>query len=258
LIQDQKLNGNFTKLNQIIHDNGIASEIKTSFPFDTVAEPENFISLLFYFGLLTFSGNTEEGVSFLKIPNETIKNLVYEYLETALKVAYDFTIDISKFREMLRNMAYNGIFKPLFEFVAKNISDNTSIRDYINSVDNEQTVKMMYLKDLSMLDLYIVESGRDTIYGVSTWLVPFNTKYKNYTPIPYAYLIEFKYIKRDTAVETVLDKMVADAKEQLAKYSDDVNSKRIAGLKPHGEVTLKKLIIIFHAWELAYCEECGE
>jgi hypothetical protein len=158
---------------------------------------------------------------------------------------------------MLRDMAYNGNFKPLFEFIAKNINNNTSIRDYINSVDNEQTVKMMYLKDLSMLDLYIVESEREFNKGFADlWLVPFNTKYKNYTPIPYAYLIEFKYIKRDVAVETVLDKMVLEAKEQLAKYSDDDNSKRIAGLKPHGEVTLKKLIIIFHAWELAYCEEC--
>jgi hypothetical protein len=256
LIEDRKLNGNYSKLNEIINNNGIYSEIKTSFPFDMVAEEENFVSLMFYFGLLSFTGDSSSKIPFLKIPNETIKNLVFEYIETALQTAHDFTINIRKFREMLDDMAYNGNFKPLFEYIAKNINDNTSLRDYINAQDNEHTVKMIYLKDLGMLDYYITQSERESNKGYADlWLVPFNTKYKQYTPIPYAYLIEFKYIKRDVAVETVLDKLVAEAKEQLAKYSDDLNSQRIVGLKPHGEITLKKLIIIFHGWELAYCEE---
>jgi hypothetical protein len=157
-------------------------------------------------------------------------------------------------------MAYNGNFKPLFEFIAKSINDNTSIRDYINTQDNEHTIKIIYLKDLGMMDMYIVESEKELNKGYADlWLVPFNTKYKQFGGIPYAYLIEFKYIKRDVSgkeQEATIEKLVAEAKEQLAKYSDDVNSKRIVGLKPQGNITLKKLIIIFHGWELAYCEEC--
>jgi hypothetical protein len=260
LIQDRQLNGNFNKLTEIINNGGIVSNIKSSFPFDMIAQYDNFISLMLYFGLLTFSGYEVRGMPYLKIPNETIKNLVFSYIESALQIAYDFNMDMSKFRDMLDDMAFNGNFKPLFAYIAKNINDNTGLRDYINAQDNEHTVKIMYLKDLCLYDLFITESEKELNKGFADlWLVPFNEKYRHSAFIPFAYLIEFKYIKRDVAgkeLETTIQKMVTEATEQLAKYSDDENAKRINGLKPHGQVTLKKLIIVFHGWELSYCEEC--
>jgi hypothetical protein len=259
ILQDKKLNGNFNKLNDIINDNGIYSNINASFPFDMVAEEKNFVSLLFYFGLLSFKKDDTSATPFLAIPNETIKKLVYEYIESALTIACNFTINVAQFERLLDDMAFKGNFKPLFEYIANSIKNNTSIRDYINSQDNEHTIKMMYLKDLGMLDIYITESEKEFNKGFADlWLVPFNEKYRNIKLIPFAYLIEFKYIKKAVEgkeLENTIQKMIAEATEQLAQYSDDINAKRIVGLKPHGEVTLKKLIIIFHAWEVVYCEE---
>ncbi len=43
---------------------------------------ENFISLLYYFGLLIFAGE-REGRPLLKIPNRTVGQLMYGYLREA-------------------------------------------------------------------------------------------------------------------------------------------------------------------------------
>lgn len=56
---DQTLNGNFSRLREIIETGEQVSDIQTSFPVETLLQPENFVSLLYYLGLLTFAGERE-------------------------------------------------------------------------------------------------------------------------------------------------------------------------------------------------------
>jgi len=51
----QRLNGNFDLLREITQQEGIASQVVQSFPLERLSARENFISLLYYFGLLTHS-----------------------------------------------------------------------------------------------------------------------------------------------------------------------------------------------------------
>ena len=74
----------------------------------------------------------------------------------------------------------------------------------------------------------------------------------------YAYLIELKYIKKEFESEKLsreIEKNIKDATEQLEKYSDDHHSKKEFSIAPFGEVVLKKIIVVYHGWELVYCEE---
>ncbi|KPA19271.1 hypothetical protein MHK_000509, partial [Candidatus Magnetomorum sp. HK-1] len=71
---DKRLNGNFSRLKEIIFDQGIISSIEDSFPVSDLTKQENFISLLYYFGLLTIQGE-KRGKYLLTIPNLTILNL---------------------------------------------------------------------------------------------------------------------------------------------------------------------------------------
>ena len=73
ILKDKLLNGNFSRLAEILNKGGIDSNINTSFPFDQITQQDNFISLLYFLGLLTFSGKIIEGLPSLKIPNETIR-----------------------------------------------------------------------------------------------------------------------------------------------------------------------------------------
>jgi hypothetical protein len=227
-----------------------------SFPFFLISKLENFVSLLYFFGFVSFSGRQESFKPVLVIPNETIKRIVFGYANTILETAFDFSFNVYKYEKMLDDMALKGEFKPLFEFIAQAIKKNTGIRDYINTQNNEQSVKFMYLKDFCIYDTYIVKSEPEANKGYADLLLmPFNMKYHN---IKYGYLIEFKYIKKGTKkkeLPTILQSMVAEAKEQIQQYSFDEHIAKTMGLPPFGEVILKKVIIVFHAWDLAYCEE---
>jgi hypothetical protein len=256
VVQDKKLNGNFEVLNEIINTGGTVSNLVESFPYDMIAARENYISLLYFLGLITQSGDNISGSAVLRIPNETIKTIFFEYIRVVIQGSHDFSIDINKFARMLDAMAYFGEFKPLFLHIADEIKKNTSVRDFINQRDNEQTVKLFYLKDFMLFDTFIVYSENENNKGFADLMLnPFTAKYKD---IKYAYLLEFKYIKRSIkrkALKVETEKMVKQAEEQLSKYAIDDKVKRALHLEPYGNIILKKVAIVFYGWEVIYCEE---
>ncbi|HOD54435.1 MAG TPA: AAA family ATPase, partial [Candidatus Cloacimonadota bacterium] len=253
IIQDNSLNGNFKRLTEIINNGGIPSEIKKSFPFDQITQQDNFISLLYFFGLLSYSGTYVEGLPFLHIPNETIKQMVFEYIRRSFENACGFSVQMYELLLLVRKMAYRGEFKEAFEFIENQIKKQSSLRDFI---DGETFVKAFYLSFLNIYDFYISASEEEMNKGYADLIMkPFYIKYKD---IKFAYLIELKYIKRsvkDKEFEELLQQKIQEAKSQLGQYSEDEYERQMLGLPPYGMVTLKKVIIVFHGWELAYCEE---
>jgi hypothetical protein len=157
---------------------------------------------------------------------------------------------------MLEDMAYRGQYQPIFKFIAGEIKKNTSLRDFIKKNDNEQIVKLFYLKDLMLFDLYLVDSEREQNKGYSDLLLkPFIAKYKD---LKYGYLIEFKYIKRSVKMKDLkveIPKNVEQAEQQLQQYAIDDKVKKSLHLPPYGEVELKKIVIVFHGWEIVYISE---
>lgn len=73
-------NGNFERLKEIVEKGETSSEIIEGFPLERLPDKENFISLLFYFGLLTIKGAGATDL-LLAIPNETIRRLYYDYIK---------------------------------------------------------------------------------------------------------------------------------------------------------------------------------
>ena len=82
LVAGRQLNGNFDLLRRVIGEEEVDSDIQISFPLDRLDRPENFLSLLFYLGLLSIRG-VEYGLPRLGIPNQTVKRLMYGYLRDA-------------------------------------------------------------------------------------------------------------------------------------------------------------------------------
>ena len=253
IIMDKKLNGNFESLSKIADDGGIASDIVSSFPFDRITDPDNFISLLYYFGLLTHSGRTIKGRPWLVIPNESIRRMIFEYIRESVYYAYHFSFDILKLKDNLADMAYTGEFKPVFYFIESLIKAQTKLRDYM---DNEKVVKAFYLAYMNIYDYYIAASEEEMNKGYADMILkPFVARYPD---MEYAWLIEFKYIPRsvkDKALEKEVAIKIADAEKQLSQYANDDFACKMLALPPYGNIKLKKVIIVFHGWELAYCEE---
>jgi len=116
---EKKLNGNFSLLQAIIEDSEVTSPVNPSFPLDELLNRENFISLLYYFGLLSFTGdvtNDIDDIPRLQIPNRTVKDLMYGYMRSSLAAADMIKLDIRKLSTLIRDMAVHGKWLPFFNY----------------------------------------------------------------------------------------------------------------------------------------------
>jgi len=72
---------NIEILEQIIENDNISTEVISRFPIDKIHDKQNFLSLLFYMGLVTKDKDAKTGKVLLKIPNYSIKTMYWEYME---------------------------------------------------------------------------------------------------------------------------------------------------------------------------------
>ncbi len=241
---DRRLNGNFSYLREIITDGQTTGNIVTSFPAERLTDAENFISLLYYMGLLTFNG-LSNSLPVLCIPNLTIRELMYSYLRDGIHDTDVFRINVHTLANKLNNMANRGEWYPLFDFIAKEISHQASVRDYLSG---EKVIQGFILAYLNVTNFFLTWSEREMGGGfVDICLEPFLARYPE---LGYGYLIELKYIPRQKFTEAHLAETITEAKSQLRKYRAD---SRIVAMAEN--VTIKCLILVFHGWELVYQDE---
>ena len=240
---NKKLNGNFESLRTLIAGDSVSVQnLVQDFSALHLEKESNFKSLMFYLGLVTIK-NKEFSLN-LHIPNETVKRIDIDFLDDTLKVENIFNINTDKIEDYFQNFAIEGDIE-IFKFVADQIKINSSIRDYIYK---EQHIKSMYLSYLSLVPYYIIKSELELNKGFADILIkPFNNDY-----IKYFGMLEFKYIKReDKVTKDKIDSLVQEATKQLEKYQDD----ELVATYIKQNITLVKIVLIFHGWELIYCEK---
>ena len=242
------LNGNFSLLKALIEEGETVSPINPSFPLEQLLNRENFVSLLYYFGLLSMAG-VAEGDPLLRIPNRTVKDLMYGYIRSAFEDVDVFKLDIWRLTGLLRNMAYRGDWRPFFAYLHEQISQQASVRDHLHG---EKMLQGFLLAYLNVTHNFLTWSEREMGGGfVDLYLEPFLARYPD---IKYGYLIELEYIsdsqfnKRE--FDQSLAKEKAEAETQLRQYAQDARIVEVAK-----QVTLKKLVLIYKGWELVYAAE---
>jgi hypothetical protein len=238
-------NGNFSKLREVIEEKEILQPgIAKGFPLDELQETNNFISLLFYFGLLTIQG-VERNKLRLIVPNETVKRLFYEYIEKGYRETNVFNIDLSRYSDLMSDLAYDGKWKPLFEYICNLMKESMGLRDLVTGEKSIQAFLNVYL---GLSDLYIVHSERELYKGYADLLLePFLAVYDG---LGYSYLIEIKYIKTTEYQEEKVQQLKSEAEQQLRTYSLDSKMQRSIG-----KTTLIRLVLIFSGPELKYINE---
>ena len=241
---DKQLNGNFSRLQQILEEGEISSTINPSFPVERLLDPDNFISLLYYFGLLTFAGE-REGLPLLSIPNLTVKDLIYSYIRDGFQDVDIFRVDPWQLSTLVRRMAFRGEWQPLFEFLATKIKEQSSVRNYLKG---EKVIQGFLLAYLNVTHFFHIWSEKEMGGGfVDLYLEPFLTRYPD---IGYGYLIELKYIPRGEFGAERLQAELTSAETQLQRYANDSRIQQVAD-----QVSLKKLILIYSGWELVHYSE---
>ncbi len=241
---DRRLNGNFSRLREIIETGEQVSPIKTSFPVEGLMRQDNFISLLYYLGLLTFAGE-REGRPLLKIPNRTVQQLMYGYLREAYYDAEVFKPSTWDLADKLNRMAYRGDWEAFFDELSTRIGQQASVRDYLQG---EKMIQGFLLAWLNLSPYFTIWSEREQGGGfVDLYLAPF---YFRYPDMRHAYLIELKYLKRGEDAPEKRREALEEGRQQLRRYADDPRVRQALGA-----AHLHPLVLLYSGWELVWREE---
>jgi hypothetical protein len=220
----------------------IDGSVKESFPACCIGETDNFVSLLFYFGMLTYGGTNEFDEPLLRIPNQVIREQIYTYL---LKMYTDEGLkDATTERQKLINrMAMGQDFHPVFEGISERLKTYASVRDRMKG---ESFVHGFCLASLADSKCYLSDSETDVNNGYSDLLL---IARKEVNPRwQHSYLIELKYAKKDAPKD--VEALREEAIDQIHRY---VTSPK---LQTHlNGTTLHKIVAVFQGFEIAVCEE---
>ncbi len=240
--KDKEFAHDASTIQTLVQQGYITGELKTGFPAESVAEPDNFVSLLFYFGMLTISG-TIEGETKLTIPNQVVREQLYSYLLDTYNEA-ELRFDNWEKGKLSSAMAYRGDWKAYFDYIAECLHRYSSQRDkqkgeaYVHGFTLAMTAQNRFYRPISEQDN---QEGYADIF-MSPLL-------EIYQDMLHSYIIELKYAKgkdSDEKVEQLRQEAIAQANRYAA--SETVQ-------KAIGTTTLHKIVVVYQGMKMVVCEE---
>ena len=240
--KDKEFAHDASVIQTLVEQGFITGELKKGFPAESIASPDNFISLLYYFGMLTIDG-TYRGNMKLSIPNQVVRDQIYSYL---LANYNDIGLEQDSYekRKMETDMAYDGNFKPFFSYIEE------CLQRYASQLDKQKGEAFVHGFTLAMTaqnKFYRPVSEKDTQAGYADlFLHPLDQIYKD---MEHSYIIELKYAKGKEPKERV-EKLRQEAIEQANRYADTDTVKNAIG-----KTKLHKIVVVYHGMDMAVCEE---
>ena len=220
----------------------ITGELKKGFPAVNITNPDNFVSLLYYFGMLTISG-THEGKTKLTIPNMVIREQLYTYLLNTYNDA-DLSFDSYEKSELASALAYRGDWQAYFGYIADCLKRYASQRD---KQKGEFFVHGFTLAMTAQNRFYRPISEQDTQAGyVDIFLCPM---LEIYSDMKHSYIVELKYAKYKDP-ETRVEELRREAIEQANRYAETDTVKCAIGA-----TELHKIVVVYKGMEMRVCEE---
>ena len=211
LLQLDKLDGNRRGLLNEIAENGYIYENPVeSFPAKDMANAENFVSLLFYYGMLTI-GDVEGADVKLTIPNNNVRKQYYDYLfRQYQEIAY---VDTRSLSRSYTEAALRGNWQPMIKEITDAYEKTTSIRQLIEGERNLQGFMNAYL---ALNPYYLTAPEMELSHGYCDFfLMP---DLNRYPMIGHSYILELKYLKQSDDDSIALDQW-KKAVEQIRLYS---------------------------------------
>jgi hypothetical protein len=154
----------------------------------TAVKDETFmVSLMYYFGILTFSGHAEYGEKILKIPNLVAKSFYVERLQEILLPKYEDKTDI---RKVAKIFCTTGNLQPLCDFLENRYFPILSNRDYRWS--NELIIKIAFMTLLFNDNIYMMLSETEADRGYVDLSLIVRPDMRKFQALDL--VLEFKYI----------------------------------------------------------------
>ncbi len=240
--KDKEFSHDASIIQTLVSQGYIAGELKRGFPAVSIVDPDNFISLLYYFGMLTVSG-THEGKTKLTIPNQVVREQLYTYLLNTYNEA-DLNFSNYERSELSSALAYRGEWLVYFDYIAGCLKRYASQRD---KQKGEFFVHGFTLAMTAQNRFYRPISEQDTQAGyVDIFLCPLLDIFPD---MVHSYIIELKYAKYKDP-ESRVEELRREAVEQANRYADTDTVKRAVG-----NTRLHKIVVVYKGMEMRVCEE---
>lgn len=229
-------------IQQLVTKGFVTGKLVEHFSAERINDPNNFLSLLFYFGMVTIDGTYDGDTKFI-IPNEVVRDQMYTYLLDTYK-ENDLDYDTYGKSHLESQMAYHGAYKEYFALIADSLKRYSSQRDkqkgeaFVHGFTLAMTSQNRFYRPISELDN---EGGYADIF-----LSPLCDIYKDMKD---SYIIELKYCKTSTTDEQV-KQLFNDASNQICRYADsNIVREAVKTTKLH------KLVVIYRGSDMVTCEE---
>ena len=226
----------------LVSEGYVTGELKKGFPAVNITNPDNFVSLLYYFGMLTISG-TYKGKTKLTIPNQVVREQLYTYL---LNTYNDANLSFSSYEknELSSALAYRGTWKTYFDYIADCLKRYASQRD---KQKGESFVHGFTLAMTAQNRFYRPISEADTQEGYADiFLSPLLDIYPD---MKHSYVIELKYAKYKDP-ENRVEELRLEGIAQTNRYADTDTVKNAIGT-----TQLHKIVVVYKGMEMRVCEE---
>lgn len=226
----------------LVSEGYVTGELKKGFPAINITNPDNFVSLLYYFGMLTISG-TYEGKTKLTIPNQVVREQIYTYLLSTYNEA-ELNFSSYEKNELASALAYRGDWKAYFGYISDCLKRYTSQRD---KQKGEFFVHGFTLAMTAQNRFYRPISEQDTQAGyVDIFLCPLLDIYSD---MKHSYIVELKYAKYKDP-ENRVEELRLEAIDQANRYADTDTVKRAVGT-----TQLHKIVVVYKGMDMPICEE---
>ena len=241
LLQLDKLDGDRKGVIMTIAEEGeIIGNIEETFPARMLTNPQIFVSLLFYYGMLTIKG-TRGAKLVLGIPNNNVRKQYYEYLLELFEEKA--SVDTNRLTDYYYDMAYDGHWQEGLQFMADAYAKVSSVRDGIEAERNLQGFFMAYL---NLNAYYYTAPELELNHGYCDFfLLPDLTHY----PTKHSYILELKVLPKSD-FDAKAQQQWQQAVEQIRRYAV---APRVEALRQGTQ--LHKIIMQFRGHELARMEE---
>ena len=199
-------------IQQIAAEGCIVAELHSSFPAERIFDEGNFVSLLYYYGMLTIVGT--HGVRLvLGIPNNNVRKQYYEYLLTEYRQSMRMNLD--DLIDTYDKMAFDGKWLDAFKFIAEKYAEVASVR---NGMEGERNLQGFVMSMFSLCSYYLMLPEIEMAHGYcDIFLLPDKIHFKD---TAHSYILELKYLsEKDTDAKA--DEQWQTAIEQVRKYAND-------------------------------------
>ncbi|GHV32567.1 hypothetical protein FACS1894177_08790 [Bacteroidia bacterium] len=226
-----KNENNRETLLKIIKEGGIVSNLLEKFPIDMLSDDSQFVSLLFYMGLLTIKEPYLNKVRLI-IPNFSVRTLYWDYVSRMVQETSPLmTIQSQPLDESIVAAAMEGDINRFIEYVSKNAFSKFSDQDLKHF--DEKYIQALLLAYLFMSKIYIPMSEYETVPGRTDIYLQRDPRLPQ---VKWEWILELKYCKTTTKPAEIA-KLQKEGEEQIKQY---LTSHRL-GNRPD----LKAAVIVF-------------